>query len=113
MTWWENAEQGRAGRYGDPADLDDRPTRAECDADERELAALRSLPPVERDLDIIADLIAAVDKAKTERLTTYRRVSSFVINGASAEANTPDAVRGRAFAWHRAQVDPPILLMDY
>lgn len=40
-TWWENAEQGRAGRYEDPRDYIDHPTLAECEADERELAEIR------------------------------------------------------------------------
>ena len=41
MTWWDNAEEGRAARYEDPRDYIDHPTLAECEADEREIAALR------------------------------------------------------------------------
>jgi len=40
--WWENAEEGRASRYEDPGDYVNHPTRAECEADEREIAAMRA-----------------------------------------------------------------------
>jgi hypothetical protein len=67
MIWWENAEAGRAGRYGDPHDLDDRPTRAEVEQDERDIAALRRAVAVEPVRDLLAELRAAVDAAKARR----------------------------------------------
>lgn len=66
-TWWDNAEAGRAARYEDPADYDQRPTRAQCDQDEREIAASRNYPPTEPARDLIADLIASVEAAKAAK----------------------------------------------
>ncbi len=64
-TWWENAEEGRAARYA--RDLDNRPTLADCEQDEREIAAMRRTPASEPARDLIADLIASVEAAKAAK----------------------------------------------
>ena len=66
-NWWDNAEAGRAARYTDRSDLDDRPTLAECDADEREIAAMRRTPAAEPVRDLLAELQTAVETAKAQR----------------------------------------------